>query len=63
MINQAIKADENRWSKSWEYALKHSCLLKELNSLLINDKIIKKFFIDTKNKNKRNVYRSYYVNK
>jgi len=22
MINQAIKADENRWSKSWEYAIK-----------------------------------------
>jgi len=21
MINQAIKADENRWSKSWEYAV------------------------------------------
>lgn len=37
--------------------------MNELNSLLINDKIIKKFFIDTKNKNKRNVYRSYYVNK
>ncbi len=43
--------------------LKKSCLMKELNSLLIKDKIIKKLFLDIENQNKRNVYRSYYVNK
>jgi ABC-type branched-subunit amino acid transport system substrate-binding protein len=53
----------SRAAANCKLPLKHSCLMKELNSLLINDKIIKKFFIDTKNKNKRNVYRSYYVNK
>jgi hypothetical protein len=53
----------SRAAENCKLPLKRSCLMKELNSLLINDKIIKKLFLDIENQNKRNVYRSYYVNK
>ncbi|GAA65679.1 hypothetical protein P20311_3506 [Pseudoalteromonas sp. BSi20311] len=34
----------SRAAANCKLPLKHSCLLKELNSLLINDKIIQKVF-------------------
>lgn len=50
-------------AKNCQFPLQQSCLMNELNSLLVTDTLIQKLFINTENNNKRNVYRSYYVNK